>query len=394
MVYSVYQGREEAESMKRSLIGWLVVSLIVALGLAGFAQCNTEVEGNNSGAVADWVADLPGSGCIEGTIGVVGDLDFFYFDLSSSQWVTIETLTNEDTEIVLLDSDGDVIAQNDDIALNVYSSGIEKYLDAGRYFVMVLPHGDDTVIYDYTLSVYTEGCATEIENNDSLALADHVGQFPGEGCAVGTIGIVGDLDVYSLTVTSQTVLTVSTVTDEDTEIALLDVNGDVLAINDDYVIGEYWSWISREVLPGTYYVVVREHDDDNVIYDYTLVVSGTSCIAEIEPNDDYTLADSMGDVPGDLCATGSIAVIDDLDYYTFDVTFATYVTLWTDTTGDTEIGLFDESGNTLAVNDDVSVGDTSSWIGIDLAAGTYYVAVREFTDTDFVVNYTLYVNGE
>ena len=195
-------------------------------------------------------------------------------------------------------------------------------------------------------------------------------------------------------VTDWTVLTISTVTDEDTEIALLDDTGAVLAINDDYVVGEYWSWISSEVPPGTYYVAVSEHGDDNVIYDYTLVVAGTSCISEIEPNDDYTLADSLGNLPGDLCATGTIAVIGDLDYYTFEVTYTMYVTLWTDTTEDTEIALFDAYGNTLAENDDVSAGDTSSWIGIDLMAGTYYVAVREFIDTDWVVDYTLYVSGE
>ncbi|MCK5827515.1 PPC domain-containing protein [Candidatus Bipolaricaulota bacterium] len=380
--------------MKRNYTGWLAISLVFALSVAGFTQCLTEVEGNDSSAVADWVADLPGSGCIEGTIGVVGDLDYFYFDLSSARWVTIETLTNEDTEIALLDSDGNVIAQNDDIALNVYSSSIQEYLYAGRYFVAIWEHGDDNVVYNYTLNVYAEGCVTEIEDNDSLELADPIGQFPGNACAVGMIGMVGDLDVYSLTVTDWTVLTLSTVTDEDTEIALLDEYGDVLAINDDYVVGEYWSWISREVSPGTYYVIVREHGDDNVIYDYTLVVSGTSCISEIEPNDDYTLADALGSVPGEVCATGTIAVMGDIDYYTFDVTFGTNVTVWTETTGDTEIGLFDEYGNTLAENDDVSAGDTSSWIGINLAAGTYYVAVREFTDSDWVVNYTLHVTGD
>ncbi len=380
--------------MKRNLEGWLAVILVFAIGIVGLGQCYTEVEDNNSGAVADWVADLPGSGCIDGTIGVVGDLDFFYFDLNSSRQVMIETITNEDTEIALLDVDGNLIAQNDDVALNVYSSSIEEYLLAGRYFVVVWEHGDDNVIYNYTLNVYTEGCVTEIEDNDSLDLADYMGQFPGEACAAGTIGVVGDLDVYSLTVTDWTVLTLSTVTSEDTEIALLDENGDVIAVNDDYVVGEYWSWIAREVPPGIYYVVVREHGDDNVIYDYTLVLSGTSCISEIEPNDDYTMADYMGDVPGELCATGTIAVIGGLDYYSFDVSFATYVTISTVTTGDTEIGLFDEFGNTLAENDDVAVGDTSSWIGINLAAGIYYVAVREFTDTDWVVSYTLHVKGD
>ena len=136
--------------MRRYLTGWLVVTLVFTVGVVGFGQCKTEVEDNDSGAVADWVADLPGSGCIEGTIGIVGDIDYYYFDLSSSRWVTIETITNEDTEIVLLNADMDVIAQNDDIALNVYSSSIKKYLYAGRYFVAVWEHGDDNVIYNYT----------------------------------------------------------------------------------------------------------------------------------------------------------------------------------------------------------------------------------------------------
>jgi hypothetical protein len=394
MVYSAYIGKEEEEKMKRRLAGWLVVILVLALGVVGFGQCKTEVEDNDSGALADWVADLPGSGCIEGTIGIVGDIDFFYFDLSSSRWVTIETLTNEDTEIALLNSDGDVIAQNDDVALNTYSSSIQEYLYAGRYFVMVWEHGDDNVIYDYTLNVYSEGCAAEVEDNNSLGLADFIGEFPGEGCAVGTIGVVGDLDVFSLTVTEWTVLTISTVTNEDTEIALLDVNGSVLSSNDDYVIGEYWSWLSEEVGPGTYYVLVREHDDDNVIYDYTLVVSGRTFISEVEPNDNYTLADNLGTLPGSLSASGALSVVGDLDYYQFEVTSATYVTLSTVTTGDTEIGLFDAFGNTLAENDDISSSDTSSWIGMNLAAGTYYVAVREFVDSDWVVEYTLHVTGD
>ncbi|MFC2106401.1 pre-peptidase C-terminal domain-containing protein [Candidatus Bipolaricaulota bacterium] len=380
--------------MKRNRTGWLVVILMFAVGVTGMGQCYTEVEDNDSAAVADFVADLPGSGCIDGSIGVVGDLDFFYFDLSSPRWVLIETITNEDTEIALFDADGNVLAQNDDVALEVYSSGIEEYLPAGQYLVAVWEHGDDNVIYSYTLSVSTEGCAEEYEDNDSLGLADYLGQFPGEACVSGTIGVVGDLDFFSLDVLDWTVLTISTVTDEDTEIALLDEFGDVIAANDDYIIGEYWSWMEEEVPPGTYYVMVWEHGDDNVIYDYSLVVTGTSCISEIEPNDDYTLADDMGVVPGQLCATGAIDVIDDLDYYKFDVAVATYVTISTATTGDTEIALFDDFGNTLVVNDDVSVGDTSSWIGIDLSAGVYYVAVREFTRTDWIPSYTLYVTGD
>lgn len=379
--------------MRMNRTGWIVIVLMLALSILGLGQCRTEVEDNNSSSLADFVVDLPGNGCIDGTIGVVGDIDYYYFNLSSARWVTIETITNEDTEIALLDANGSFIAQNDDIALGVTSSRIEEYLLAGSYLVAVWEHDDDNVIYAYTLNISAEGCATEVEDNDSLGLADFVGSLPGDACAVGSIGVIGDIDVFSLTVTEKTTLTVSTVTNEDTEIALLDDAGNVLAINDDYAIGEYWSWIEADVVAGTYYVVVSEHGDDNVIYDYTLVLSGTSCIAEIEPNDENILADAMGSVPGQLCATGAIDPIGDLDYFAFDVTVLSTVTIATDTTGDTRIALFDEFGNILAENDDVAVGDTSSLISTDLLPGTYYVGVREFADADWIPAYTLTVTG-
>lgn len=385
---------KEAQRMKRKSIGWLILILVLSLSTVALGVCRTEVEDNNSAAFADRVADLPGSGCIDGTIGVVGDIDYYFFDLSSARWVTIETITNEDTEITLLDADGNFIASNDDIALGVISSSIEKYLYPGRYYVLVWEHGDDNVIYSYTLNVYSEGCATEVEDNDSLGLADHLGQMPGTACVTGTIGVVGDLDVFSLTATEATTLTISTITNEDTEILLMDESGTVLAVNDDYVVGEYWSWIERDVLPGTYYIIVHEHDDDNVIYDYTLSVLGTSCISEIEPNDESVLADAMGAVPGNLCAMGSIDPIGDLDYYTFTVSTATTVTISTETSGDTRIALFDEIGNILAENDDVSVTDTSSWISTNLLAGTYYVGVRQFANSDWIPSYTLTVTGD
>ena len=380
--------------MKRKPIKWLVLALVFSMSMTGFGVCRTEVEDNNSAALADGVANLPGSGCIDGTIGVVGDIDYYYFDLSSPRWVTVETVTNEDTEIALLDADGNLIARNDDIALGVISSGIEQYLDAGRYLVLVWEHGDDNVIYAYTLNVYTEGCATEVEDNDSLGLADFLGEMPGEACIAGTIGVVGDIDVFSLTVTTTTTLTISTITNEDTEISLMDAAGMLLAVNDDYVVGEYWSWIEKEVSPGTYYIIVHEHGDDNVIYDYTLSVLGTSCISEIEPNDEPILADSLGVVPGTLCVTGAIDPTGDLDYYTFTVSTTSTVTLSTQTSGDTKIALFDENGNVLAENDDVSTTDTSSWISRILAPGTYYVGVRHFADSDWIPNYTLTVTGD
>ncbi|MFC2082860.1 DVUA0089 family protein [Candidatus Bipolaricaulota bacterium] len=377
--------------MKWIRIGACAAGLAIALSIAGFGQCYSEIEPNDSSGLADVVASLPGSGCIEGSIDIVGDVDFYYFTVDVPRWVLIETVTNEDTEIALLDSDSLILAQNDDVAVGVISSGIEQYLIAGTYYVAVWEHNDDNVIYAYTLTVSAEGCALEVEPNDAPDLADPLSGMPGEDCISGSIGIVGDIDFFRFEVLDWTILTISTVTNEDTEITLFDEFGAFLASNDDYVVGEYWSWLEVEVSPGNYYVVVEEHGNDNVIYDYTLIVTGTSCVSEIEPNDDDFLADSLGILPGQLCASGSIDPAGDLDYFTFDVDVAGFVVLWTEATGDTEIALFDEVGNLLEENDDVAVDDTSSWIGRDLPAGVYFVAVREFTGADWIPSYTLYV---
>jgi len=227
-----------------------------------------------------------------------------------------------------------------------------------------------------------------------VSLADYLGDLPGDLCGYGTIGIVGDIDFYYFTVAAAQWVVVETITNEDTEISLFDNVGSLIARNDDIAIDVYSSYISAFLNPGTYAVAVFEHGNDNVIYDYTLSVSGRACTFEIEPNDDSVLADALGTLPGSLCASGAIDVVGDLDYYSFDLASPAFVQIYTTTAGDSEIALFDAVGNTLAVNDDVAAGDYSSWIGQDLAPGTYYVAVREFGSDGLIDAYTLNLDAQ
>ncbi len=378
--------------MRARHIGWM---LVLILGLSGMVlgQCLTEVEDNNTASLADSVGRLPGSGCIRGTIGIVGDVDYYYFDLASSERVLIETITNEDTEIALLDANGVVLAQNDDRALDVLSSRLEAALTAGRYFIAVWEHDHDNVIYDYILNVRTTGCSTEVEDNNTLSLADRMGLVPAELCIAGSIGVVGDLDFYAFEVYTTTNVTLSTVTDGDTEIALYDATGTVLAVNDDIAIDTYWSWIEKDLPPGIYFVGVWEHGDDAVIPEYTLVVNGMPCFPEAEPNDTVSLADNLGILGFNLCASGSIASAGDIDVYQFELIEPKVVVISTQTEGDTQIALFDQWGDTIATNDDVAAGDRSSQIRAPLAAGVYTIAVGEFSGTHGIPSYSLHLFG-
>ena len=380
--------------MRKMRTGWMALGMVLLIAIAGAGQCGVEVEPNDAMDVADYMGELPGSSCFEGQIEVVGDVDYFYFTLTSARWVTIETITSEDTEIALIDAFGTILSQNDDFAVDVVSSYINTFLQPGEYYIAVFEHGNDNVIYNYTLSVVADLCIYEVEDNDTVSLADYLGDLPGDLCGYGTIGIVGDIDFYYFTVAAAQWVVIETITNEDTEISLFDNVGSLIARNDDIAIDVYSSYISAFLNPGTYAVAVFEHGNDNVIYDYTLSVSGRACTFEIEPNDDSVLADALGTLPGSLCASGAIDVVGDLDYYSFDLVSPAFVQIYTTTTGDSEIALFDAVGNTLAVNDDVAAGDYSSWIGQDLAPGTYYVAVREFGSDGLIDAYTLNLDAQ
>jgi len=375
--------------MRQMRTGWMALAMVLLIALAGFGKCWVEVEPNDAMEVADYMGELPGSSCFEGQIEVVGDADYFYFTLTSARWVKIETTTNEDTEIALLDALGTLLAQNDDLAVDVSSSYINMFLQPGDYYVAVVEHGNDNVIYDYTLTVAADLCVFEVEDNDTVSLADNLGNLPGELCGYGTIGVIGDIDFYYFTVTSSQWVEIQTVTDEETEISLFDYVGNLIARNDDAAIDVYRSYVSVYLDPGTYMIAVFEHGNDNVIYDYTLSVIGEACVFEIEPNDDSSLANALGSLPGSLCTAGAIDVVGDLDYFTFEMHSPAFVEIYTTTGGDSEIALFDADGNTIAINDDVTAGDSSSWIGQDLAPGTYYVAVREFGSDGTIDTYTL-----
>jgi len=380
--------------MKKSVIVLVLLGFAGVISLATLGQCSYEIEGNDIMQLADWVTTIPGSGCMYGSISVVGDWDYYAFDVTAPRSVTIETITNEDTEIALLDGLGNMLVLNDDVAVGVVSSTIVEYLTVGTYYVLVHEYGDDNVIYDYTLSVYSEGCVQEVESNDSISMSDGIGTIPGDLCASGSIDLYGDSDFYWFTVDTQSIVTIYTETDGDTEIALIDDRGYLVAQNDDTPSGGLASLLVVDLVPGMYFLEVWEHNNDGLIGQYTLNVVGDLCVTELEPNDIILLADSLGSLPGQLCGAGAIDHLGDADVYEFDVFTTSYVTLSTVTSGDTELALVDVYGNVLAYNDDATTGDLQSWIGSTLAAGTYYAVVLEHNNDDLISAYTLYVTGE
>ncbi len=73
-----------------------------------------------------------------------GEGDWYSFTLDQARYLSIDTLRSEihDTELVLFDVHGEIIAANDDIQLfegNLHSR-ITTYLDPGTYYLVVSPY--------------------------------------------------------------------------------------------------------------------------------------------------------------------------------------------------------------------------------------------------------------
>jgi len=243
-------------------------------------------------------------------------------------------------------------------------------------------------------SLYGQPCwYSEVESNDSAGVADFITSIPGIGCMNGSISPVGDLDYYVFTVVTPTQVTIETLTPDDSEIRLMDEDGATIDQNDDVGSGQYRSRIIRNLSPGRYYVEVWEHGNDAEIHEYTLRVFAEGCGSEVEPNDYNPIADYIGSVPGELCMTGSIQYLGDVDYFVFQVPSTTSVTVSTITDGDTMIEVYSaESGDLVAENDDVAVGQLWSKVSVALEFGAYFVVVREYGDDDLIDSYSLLVS--
>jgi len=118
---------------------------------------------------------------------------------------------------------------------------------------------------------------------------------------------------------------------------------------------------------------------------------------ELEPNDDPSIADYLGELPGSLIGIGHLTE-GDVDLFYFDVLEPCDVDIFTapqndwrdvDST-DTVLSLFDEDGDEITWDDDNYVNGLS-WIRVWLDPGRYYVEASEYSLDNAIEYYRLSV---
>ena len=106
----------------------------------------------------------------EGAIDYRGDVDWFKFELHESSIVEIYTTGNTDTLGYLVNSQGDIILEDDDSGGNS-NFKITKKLDIGTYYIKVREYSSATG--DYILHVVTkDGQFLDLNGDDNIDILD------------------------------------------------------------------------------------------------------------------------------------------------------------------------------------------------------------------------------
>ncbi len=148
---------EEVEEGRLIMIGFDfyeyndAMATILVNAVAGTVPCPTCT---SCPVTIQALGSVPGRISITATMEP-GDLDFWSFTVSSSTYVSIETITDGDTVIYLYDENWNFLAADDDSGSGT-GSLIEEYLDRGTYYVLVLDFGTPES-YDYRYRLEIEG---------------------------------------------------------------------------------------------------------------------------------------------------------------------------------------------------------------------------------------------
>ena len=203
-----------------------------------------------------------------GFLGAPGDTDYFYVELPSPGILSVSTIGNTDTFGFIREANGIAFTSDDDSGSGS-NFGITSTLAAGIYYIHV---------EGYQLSAtgaYTLGLnfVPDVGTDDHANVGPGATTLPGgSSTTAGTIERDGDLDYFSFTLTSASLVTIGTTGTTDTIGSLSDTAGNEYGVNDDANTTNRNFSLARELSPGTYYVIVRGYNATTGNYDLVLNV--------------------------------------------------------------------------------------------------------------------------
>ena len=332
-------------------------------------------EPNNSPASARPVR--PGEE-IGGFLLPVGDVDCFRFDAPRPGVVRITVpAVPFDRTVSVLDQVGTALG-----TASVYPNHpltLVVSIDQGRHYVRISEWGDNgssTTPYRMKLDYFQgDGCeARALPGRPAAGGALELDRIVG-----GTVGPVGDKDIYAVILPSAGLLRLHAKSPIDLTASILSVDGSVLASGSAYARHELvLPWSSPQ--PRMLFVQINEWGNNNwSASPYTLA-------AEWEPADELEAAYSNDQIEG---ATpfevgeplrGSITPVRDHDHYVFDLDHSGHLILRGKAPTDLTLSILDADLNPLATSN--SYAGHSIQVEADVRAGNTVVRVQEWSDNN------------
>ena len=181
-----------------------------------------------------------------GRLETMGDLDVFRLDLQGRAEIEMRSSGALDTQGRLLDSEGEVLAQDDDGGTDL-NFRIVQTLEGGVYYVEVASNMD---VGDYKMTARIRRAGDDHGDTSGASTLLPIGIRN-----TGRIAPADDTDTFRIEVSEETGLRVSTGGPTDTIGELRDSDDEVLAMSDHGGIQDNFE-IEHHVEPGTYYVHV------------------------------------------------------------------------------------------------------------------------------------------
>ncbi len=201
------------------------------------------VEGSN-GAWAQAVSE---------SIAMPGDVDFYFFVVPTAGALQVHTSGDADTWGTLYNVANTVLTVDDNSGEEV-NFRIRRMIPAGIYFLAV-NHVHSASVGDYDLSIEVAADPSYFDDHSNvMSQATAVELSQGVN---GDIEFAGDVDLFTFHVPNSGLVSISTYGSTDTYGTLMDVDGNILAQNNDGV--DRNCQFVLELAAGTY-VVKIQHD--------------------------------------------------------------------------------------------------------------------------------------
>jgi Bacterial pre-peptidase C-terminal domain len=315
--------------------------------------------------------------------GVLNDStpsETYSIELQAGELVVLTTVSSSvDTVLSLYDSNGTLLAENDDAAPgSVLTSQIVYTPDSSGTYAIEVRRFDDSSTGDYGIIVQ-EGIAPNLSDT-----AQFIFEESGTLSASQTeVKFSVDLNAGDTAI----ITTLATSGGIDTTLDLRDAGGTSITDNDDIIFGSNPNSQIIFAVPetGSYGIVVSSYTGD-AEGDFILSVALDSTV-EVPVTADSVTGDPLGNF------SGFIDNDNEQEDYTVDlVAGQTIYAMTTATSGDldTVLTLLDPAGETLAVNDDFEANNLNSAFAFTVEAdGTYTVQVGRYGGGESSGNFDL-----